>query len=211
MSELTLYVDSNYDSPWAMSAFVALEEKRVPYALKTVTLSRKETFAPGFKARTRRIPSLVHQDFWLAESSAIAEYLEDVFSPPGHPALFPQDARERATCRELQGWLRTDLQVIRQERPTTTLWFQRTGAPLSADAQAAVARVVEAVDPLLAAGRATLFSSWCIADLDLALLLQRLNLNGTPLPAKLKAYAEANWARPSAAKWHALPRPPRPV
>jgi hypothetical protein len=37
-------------------------------------------------------------------------------------------------------------------------------------------------------------------------MLQRLNLNGDELPAPLKAYAEANWARPSVAKWLAHPR-----
>ena len=40
---LTLHVDANYDSPWAMSAFVALEEKQLPYTLATKVLSKKET------------------------------------------------------------------------------------------------------------------------------------------------------------------------
>lgn len=35
MSELTLYVDANYESPWALTAFVALEEKQLPYRLET--------------------------------------------------------------------------------------------------------------------------------------------------------------------------------
>ena len=57
---------------------------------------------------------------------------------------------------------------------------------------------------VLAHGRPTLFEQWCIADADLTVMLQRLNLNGTPLPPVFKAYAEANWQRPSLAKWTAL-------
>ena len=206
MDALTLYVDANYDSPWAMSAFVALEEKQLPYELVTKVLSKKETFAADYGARTKKIPSLRRGDFWLAESMAISEYLAESFPFPKHPRLYPENLEERATCREVQLFLRTDLMAIRQERPTTTIWFSRATTPLSAEAEAAVKRLVEAVEPLLAHGRPTLFGSWCIADPDLAVMLQRLNLNGTTLPPKLKAYAEANWLRPSVAKWNALPR-----
>lgn len=206
MSELVLYVDANYDSPWAMSAFVALEEKGLPYRLETVTLSKKETQAASYRARTRRVPALQKGDFWLAESTAIAEFLAETFPFPKYPRLFPENLEQRAVCRELQAWLRSDLLALRQERPTTTIWFERAKAPLSDAAEQAKARLLEAIDPLLREGRTTLFDAWCIADTDLALMLQRLNLNGTALPPKVKAYAEAQWLRPSVAKWNALPR-----
>jgi glutathione S-transferase len=211
MNDLTLYVDANYESPWALTAFVALEEKKLPYTLETKVLSKKETFGPGYGARTRRIPALRRGDFWLAESVAIAEYLAESFPFPAHPRLFPENLEERAVCREIQHWLRTDFMALREQRPTTTLWFARATAPLTAGAEDALARLITAVEPLLAHGSPTLFDQWCIADVDLALMLQRLNLNGTALPPKLKAYAEANWQRPSVAKWNALPRGQTPV
>ncbi len=211
MTELTLYVDANYDSPWAMSAFVALEEKQLPYELATKVLSKKETFGPGYGARTRKVPALRRGDFWLAESMAITEYLAESFPFPKHPRLYPENLEERATCREVQLYLRTDFLPLRAERPTSTIWFSRTTVKLTPAAVEAAARLVEFVEPLLAHGRPTLFESWCIADADLALMLQRLNLNGDPLPSKLKAYAEANWQRPSVAKWNALPRGPVPL
>ncbi len=68
-------------------------------------------------------------------------------------------------------------------------------------------RLFKGLDGLIAEGRTTLFDGWCIADVDLAMMLQRLNLNGETLPKKLKAYAEANWARPSVQKWLKLERP----
>ena len=206
MSELTLYVDANYESPWALAAFVALEEKQLPFELATMQLSKKETFHAGFGARTKKIPALRRGDFWLAESMAITEYLAESFPFPKHPRLYPENLEERAMCRELQLWLRTDFMPIRQERPTSTLYFARASTPLSADALAATNKLVEAVEPLLAHGRPTLFAQWCIADAELTVMLQRLNLNGATLPPKLKAYAEANWVRPSVAKWNALPR-----
>ncbi len=211
MTDLTLHVDANFHSPWAMSAFVALEEKGLPYTLKSVALNKKETFAAGYNARTQRVPALQHGDFWLAESNAIAEYLAETFPFPRHPRLYPEDLKERAVCREIQGWLRSGLQTLREERPTTSLWFARIKAPLSATAQAVADRFVAAVTPLIAPSRTTLFGAWCIADADLALMLQRLNLNGTELPAPLKHYAEVNWERPSLQKWHALPRGKTPL
>jgi glutathione S-transferase len=205
-TDLTLYVDSNYDSPWAMSAFVALEEKQLPFTLKSVSLSKKETFGGGYGARNKKVPALQRGAFWLSESMAITEYLAESFPFPKHPRLYPQNLEERAVCREVQSFLRTDFLALRQERPTTTIWFQRATKPLSADARQAADKLVAAVEPLLAHGRPTLFAQWCIADADLALMLQRLNVNGDALPSALKAYAEANWLRPSIAKWNALPR-----
>jgi glutathione S-transferase len=211
MSELTLHVDANYESPWALCAFVALEEKKLSYELKTHTLSKKETFGPGFGARTNRVPALQRGAFWLAESVAIAEYLAESFPFPDHPRLFPENLEERATCREVQHWLRTDLMPLRQERPTTTLWFEQRLVKLSDAAKESAKRLVDVASTLVKPGQTTLFAQWCIADVDLALALQRLLPNGDSVPEPLAAYAKANWERPSVKKWHALPRGRTPV
>ncbi len=205
-SELTLFVDAAWVSPYALSAFVALEEKGVPYALRELDLDRREHQEASYRARTGRVPSLQHGDLVLAESSAIAEYLEDAFPPPRHPRLYPEDLKDRAVARELQAWLRSDLMPLREERPTTTVVGAAATTALSPKALAAVARLVDALDPLVAEGRTTLFSAWCIADVDVSLMLQRLVRSKDPLPAKLAAYAEANWRRPSVAKWVQHPR-----
>jgi glutathione S-transferase len=206
MSDITLFVDSAFVSPWAMSAFVAFEEKGVPYTLQSVSLAAKETFAPAYGARTQRVPALRRGGFWLGESTAIAEWLAETFPFPGHPRLFPEDLNQRGTCRELQAWLRTDLMALRKERPTSTLWGARATTPLSAEAQADARRLITVSSALLAHGGQTLFERWCIADLDLTIALQRLHLNEEALPEPLIAYAIANWKRPSSAKWNAQPR-----
>ncbi len=205
---LTLFVDSLWISPYALSAFVALEEKRLPYTVVDVSLPKKEHFQAGYQARTHRVPSLKHGDYVLSESSAIAEYLAETFPFPHHPRRFPQDRKERGICRGLQAWGRSDLMPIREERPTHTLFYERAKAPMSEKCEAAVTRLLAAVTPLIRADRTTLFAEWCIADTDLAVMLQRLNLNGHPLPAAVQTYAEANWARPSVQKWVTHARPP---
>ncbi len=208
LSALTLYVDRFWISPYALSAFVALEEKGLPFEVKEVGLDKKDHQKSEYQAHTGRVPALQHGDYWLAESSAICEYLAETFPFPKHPRLFPEDLKERGICREVQAWIRSDLMPIREERATTTVFYARTDVPLSAKGEVAAQRLVKASERLISEGRTTLFASWCIADTDLAMMLQRLNLNGYPLPAKVKAYAEAQWQRPSVRKWVERSRAP---
>ena len=196
---LTLFVDAFWISPYAMSAFVALEEKGLLYTATPVALEKKEHQKPGYTARTGRVPSLRHGDYVLAESSAIAEYLAETFPFPKYARLFPENLQQRGIAREIMAWVRSDLMPLREERATHTIFYAHTEAPLSAKGQLAKRRLIDAVTPLIHG--TTLFETWCLADLDLTVMLQRLNLNGDTLPPALKAYAEANWQRPSVQKW----------
>lgn len=208
MEKLTLYVDAPFLSPYAMTAFVALEEKGLEYELRPVALNRGEQREPDFPAFTGRVPVLRHGEYALSESAAITEYLAEMFPYPTKAPrmLFPKDLRERGICREIMGWVRSDLMPIREERSTHTVFGEPTDAPLSEAGQRAAERLLRACDRLIHADRTTLFAEWCIADVDLTMMIQRLNVNGDPVPAKVKAYAEANWERPSVRKWRELPR-----
>jgi glutathione S-transferase len=205
-----LYVDRHWESPYAMSAFVALEEKGLAFVAKELALEKKEQHKSDYRALTSRVPCLVEGDFWLAESSAIAEYLEEMFPPPGSPRIFPEAPKDRAVCREVQAWLRSDLMPIRQERPTTSIFFpeHRAKKPLSAAAQRHAERLVRAGERLIPAGTTHLFGSFSIADIDLGIMLMRLHINGDPLPTSLAHFAEAQWNRPSVQKWVDRVRPP---
>jgi glutathione S-transferase len=210
MSELILYVDRLWISPWAFSSFVALEEKRLEYEVKTVALERGEQRAPEFRepSLTGKVPALRHGDYWLAESLAIAEYLAETFPFPKHPRLFPEDLKERGRARQLMMWLRTELFPVREERATNTMFYERATQPLSEKGRAAADELVRIAGKVIPEGRTTLFNAWCLADAELGFMLQRLNLNGDPLPQKLKAYAEAQWLRPSVRKFTEQARPP---
>ncbi|MBE9138942.1 glutathione transferase [Nodosilinea sp. LEGE 07088] len=199
-TDFLLYVDAQFISPYALSAFVALQEKGLAFDIQTVNLAAEENKTPPFTAvsLTQRVPTLRHQGFRLAESSAIAEYLEDLF--PASP-IYPRELRERAQARQLQAWLRSDLTPLREERPTEVVFLQPIDPPLSAQATAAADKLFAIADTLLPADGLELFGNWCIADTDLALMLNRLVLNGDPVPERLATYARHQWQRPSVQLW----------
>jgi glutathione S-transferase len=201
MADLTLWVDAFWISPYAFSSFVALEEKQLPYEVQELALHRAENRAPDYARRslTARIPMLRHGDFFLSESSAIAEYLDEQF--PGAPRLLPADPRQRARARQVMAWVRSDLMPIREERSTNTIFYEPATEPLSRAAERAAAKLLAASDALLAPGATSLFGPFSIADADLTLMLQRLGKSGHPLGDKVQRFVDATWSRPSVRKW----------
>lgn len=198
---LKLYVDSQFTSPYAISAFVALREKGLDFELETVDLEagkNKELSYTG-KALTGRVPCLVHNDFMLTESSAITEYLEEMFPAPEHRALYPVLPQKRAIARQIQAWVRSDLGALREERSTYTVFYKRAEQPLSPAAQAAADKLVHLAERVI--DGPYLFGRWCIADTDLAIMLSRLVMNGDPVPQKLKDYVAHQWQRESLQDW----------
>ena len=206
MAAIQLCVDSAYLSPYALSAFVGLVEKALPFELVELDLSASENLAQDFAkvSITRRVPTLVHEGFALSESSAITEYLEERF--PNHP-LYPNSIQARARARQIQAWLRSDLMPIRQERPTDVVFCRPTDSPLSAAAIQAANKLFFAAEQWLNGNATQLFDEWSIADVDLALMLNRLVLNGDEVPAPLAAYACLQWQRPSVQRWVKMKRP----
>ncbi len=203
-----LYVDSLFTSPYALSAFVALTEKGLPFSVKTVDLGsgQQKLAAYAGRALTARVPALVEGDFVLTESSAITEYLDESFPPPEYIALYPRDRQQRAQARQIQAWVRSDLVPVRVERDTETVFFKKPCAPLSATAQDAAAKLVHVAERLVQ-GPQHLFGDWSIADTDLAIMLSRLVRNGDQVPAKLRQYVDFQWQRPSVQAWLARHQP----
>ena len=121
--------------------------------------------------------------------------------------MYPADVQQRARARQVQAWLRSDLLPIRQERSTLVVFCGQKRPPLSAEAQAAATKLISAAQALLADNREYLCGQWSIADVDLAVMLNRLILNGDAVPAQLVAYAQRQWQRPSVREWVELRRP----
>ncbi|MCX4217505.1 MULTISPECIES: glutathione transferase [unclassified Pseudomonas] len=205
-SSLRLYVDAQFTSPYAMSCFVALREKGIEFEMSTLDLDKLENQASDYArlSLTQRVPTLVRGDFALSESSAITEYLEDVF--PQIP-VYPEAPQKRAAARQVQAWLRSDLLPIRQERSTLVVFYGVKYGPLSASAEAARQKLVDVAQWLLTDNPDYLFGEWSIADVDLALMLNRLILNGDTVPAQLEDYAQRQWQRPTVQEWVKLQRP----
>ncbi|RDL16279.1 glutathione S-transferase [Pseudomonas jessenii] len=183
-SRLRLYVDSQFCSPYAMSAFVVLREKGIEFEMIPLDLDSSENQSEDYASlsQTQRVPTLVHGDFALSESSAITEYLEDVF--PQAP-VYPQDMMQHAKARQVQAWVRSDLLPIRQERSTLVVFYGLKSNPLSPAAESAARKLCGAAQTLLADSPEYLFGQWSIADVDLALMLNRLIFNGDSVPPAL--------------------------
>jgi glutathione S-transferase len=208
MTTRILYVDAGWISPWACHALVALEEKRLPYTVMTVPLPIPADLRADLAARslTGKVPVLVDNDVAIGESLAISEYLAETYPFPAHPRLFPADLAQRARAREVMSWLRTELFALREERPTASVFGASLDAPLSAAAQGDADQLIRIAARLIAPGATSLFADWCIADVDLAIALQRLIRNRHAVPAHLAAYAEAQWQRPSVRAFVDRPR-----
>ncbi|WP_455917781.1 glutathione transferase [Pseudomonas cerasi] len=203
---LRLYVDSQFTSPYAMSVFVTLREKGLAFDMLTLDLDTAQNQTADFTqlSLTQRVPTLVEGEFALSESCAITEYLEQVY--PETP-VYPADPQQRARARQVQAWLRSDLLAIRQERSTLVVFYGQKMPPLSPAAEAAVRKLFSATQTLLAGNPPYLFGEWSIADLDLAVMLNRLILNGDSVPTEWVDYAQRQWQRPSVQAWVNLQRP----
>jgi glutathione S-transferase len=204
---MLLYVDSNFASPYAMVAFVGLLEKGLTFDVKPLELFANAHREAGFASTsiTRRIPTLVHGEFALSESSAICEYAEETFAGT---RLYPTDLRDRARARQVQAWVRSDLMPIREERPTWVVFCGAKKPALSVEANEAAQKLFAAALQLLEGRTDYLFGDWSIADVDLAMMLQRLVAHGDQVPQQLVNYANHQWRRPTVQQWinHRRPR-----
>jgi glutathione S-transferase len=199
VTNLTLYADQTWESPWAFHAMVALEELRLPYKLEPIRRPIAKEIGDQLRDRAllAKVPCLIDGDFWLTESSAISEYLAERFAPPTYPRLLPSEAQQRARARQVMSWLRTSMMGLREDRPTSSVFIRPVTGPLSERAKRDSEELLRVTTQLLATERNSLFDEWGIADADLALMLMRLVGSGDPVPDRIVEYALAQWQRPA--------------
>ena len=203
---MLLYVDANFASPYALVAFVSLIEKGLKFEIEPLDLVARANQGPDFAKTsiTRRVPTLIHDGFALSESSAICEYLDETFAGT---RLYPAGSRDRARARQIQAWVRSDLMPIRDERPTFVVFNGAKRPALSEGAREAADKLFAAALTLLEGRTDNLFGDWSIADVDLAMMLQRLIVLGDAVPQQLSDYANHQWRRPSVQQWINRKRP----
>ena len=203
---MRLYVDSNFTSPYAMSAFVSLWTKGLDFELKTIDIGIKQNLSCDYllSSLTSRVPALIDGQLSLSESSAIAEYLEEIKPTP---RLYPDNVQDRAKARQIQAWLRSDLLALREERSTEVIFYKPASAELTEAGKTAAQKLIQVASLLLDDGKMNIFDSWSIADTDLALMLNRLIFNGDSVQEGFKKYAEFQWQHPAIREWMELKRP----
>jgi glutathione S-transferase len=208
---LILYVDAFWANSWDCAPYVALREKGVFFST-AVALVREGSLSPQVRqhAITGLEPVLQHDTFWIAESLAIIEYIEDAFPHPDYPRLWPADVQLRARARQLMSWMRMELNDMRSQRTATHVFYPPTTAlpelsPIAARQARDLINVIERLDP---SPSGALLGEWCIADVDASFALHRLINTGYDVPPAVRAYAEAVWRRPSVREYVEHPRPP---
>jgi glutathione S-transferase len=201
-STLVLYSNSKYSSPYVLSVYATLVEKGLPFELKTVALDGQQ-FGDEYASLslTSRVPTLVAGDFSLSESSAIVEFLEDSYPAPEFTAVLPRNREPRARARQVMAWLRSDLGALREERPTTVIYAQKNPQPLSASGKQAADKLLRGASRLIDEQGNNLFGAWSVADVDLAVMLNRLVANGDPVPENIRRYVARQWERPAVKSW----------
>ncbi len=132
---------------------------------------------------------------------------EPAFAAASGTRLYPADTRDRARARQVQAWVRSDLMPIRDERPTFVVFGGARRPELSRQAIDASNRLFAAALALLDGRVDNLFGEWSIADVDLAMMLQRLVAHGDAVPQRLVDYAKRQWRRPTVKQWVNQKRP----
>ncbi len=204
-SDLTLYVDSAWMSPWVFHALVALEEKQLTFDIVATPLPIPEPLRSQLASQALfpKVPALRHGDTWFTESLAISEYLAEAFPSPDYPRLFPADLGQRANARQVMSWLRTSLMALRGDRPTSSVFGRPTGRPMSEKGHADADELIRVASALIAPGKTQMFAEWSIADADLALALMRMIASQDHVPEHLITYALAQWDRRSVKRFMA--------
>jgi glutathione S-transferase len=208
--QLTLFVDGYFTSNWDASCFVALSEKQLEFTTARALLRDGQGVPAALKDQTAiaRIPAMRHGDFWLTESLAIVEYIEDSFPPPHHARLLPADPQARARARQVMAWLRFDQRALRAERPwQLSVYPHEPLPPLSSEAERDAGELLDLVQRMTAAGE---LDDWNIAHADLTFALWRIARNEYPMPPAAQQLLEHNIERPSIKAYLEHARPPNP-
>jgi len=206
-----LHVEAFWASPWVCATYATLREKCIPFTTAT-SMVRKGAGAIDTlleRTLTGMAPVLQHGNLWLAESSAIVEYLEEMFP---EPRMLPAAPHDRARARQLMAWLRSDASylALTRDRPSEHIFYpppQRT--PLSEAGQRFADRLITVITRLGADPSGALFGGrFGVVDVDLAFALMRLVTGDVPVPDPIAAYARAVWSRPLVRDFVEHQRPP---
>lgn len=203
MTDLTLYGDARWESPWTFHVMVALDELGIRYKLEPLTFPISDDIKAQLRANAfvPLTPCLAHGNFWLTESAAISEYLAETFAPPAHPRIMPGSVQERARARQAMSCLRTSFMGLRNDRPTSSVFMRPVTNPLSEKGRKDADELIAIALAMIPEGRTTVCSEWSVADTDLSLMLMRLVANSDPVPQRLVDYCMAQWGRQSVRKY----------
>ena len=202
MSPFTLYIgDKNYSS-WSLRAWLVMKHVGKPFEEVVIPLgepgTRTAAIAPY--SPSGRVPALRHGDVTIWDSSAIAEYLAEVFPEAG---LWPSDRVARAIARSVSAEMHSGFAAMRSAMPMN---LRRPPARLvlAPDVAGDVDRVLtlwrECRDRHGQSGP-FLFGRFSVADAMYAPVVTRLRTYGVEVDDGASRYMDAVLALPSMKEW----------
>jgi glutathione S-transferase len=202
---LKLVIGNKNYSSWSMRPWLALRASNIPFEevfvpLYTDNKADKErllSFSPSGK-----VPALIDGEVTVWDSLAIIEYVAERFP---QARLWPEDRAQRAQARAISAEMHSGFLPLRNEcgmnlhRPVRAV-------PLSADAQANVARIQQIwIDcrERYGEGGPFLFGAFGAVDAMYAPVVHRFRTYAVEVAPEVRTYMEAMIALPAFAQWTA--------
>ena len=188
-------------SSWSLRAALAMELTGAPYTEQKIKLDQPDTHARLLEhSPTGKVPLLKCEHGTIADSLAIAEYLNERF-PEAH--LWPQDVAARAQARSACAQMHSGFFALRGNMPFD-LSRDQALTPMPAEVQGDIDRMVALWAECSAVAKASgpfLFGKASLADAFFAPVAVRLKTYRVALPAEAQAYVETIYQWPAFQAW----------
>jgi glutathione S-transferase len=202
MSDFTLYIGNRAYSSWSLRGWLACKLAGIAFSEKAHDMGAADW--PAFvraASPTAKVPVLRHGPITVWESTAIGEYLAELFPKAG---LWPDEPEARAQARAISAEMHAGFAALR-----TSMWMNTRrrfpGQGRTPAALADVARIVAVWDDTrgrFGAGGPYLFGRrFTLADAMYAPVVCRFVTWEPELPAGAKAYVAAVWEHPFVVEW----------
>jgi glutathione S-transferase len=138
MADAMLVLSSKNYSSWSLRGWLLTRMSGLPFQEKTLSLddasAREELL---LRSSSILVPCLIHGDFSIWDTLAIAEYLNEI-RPEAR--MFPADRLTRARCRSISGEMHSGFSALRSALPMN-LRSRRPEFQVWASAQADIDRI----------------------------------------------------------------------
>ncbi len=150
MAEATLVISSKNYSSWSLRGWLLAKWSGLDFVEEIASPDDPDIRAELLlRSSSILVPCLVHNDWAIWDTLAIAEYLNEI-RPEAQ--LWPQDAKARARCRSVSGEMHSGFVALRSALPMN-LKAKKPGFAIWSKAQADIDRIAKIWGDCLAAWR----------------------------------------------------------
>ncbi|MHC5064382.1 MAG: glutathione S-transferase family protein [Planctomycetota bacterium] len=201
MSEFKLVIGNQNYSSWSMRGWLAMKLSGVNFSVEKLwldeDLDRRERLA---RTPAGRVPALMHGDFCVWDSLAIAEYMADLCPDA---AMWPKDPKARARARSVVAEMHSGFVALRAKLPMNcrAQREERDRGPEVAKEVERVAEIWAGCRRDFGSGGDYLFGEYCLADAFYAPVASRFRTYAVRLEGEAKGYCETILAHPDVREW----------